>query len=155
MAAGAARIRVTFTVDADGLLSVSAREQGSGVEARIDVKPSYGLSDDEIARMLQDGFATAAQDMKARAVVEARVDADRMLMATQSALDADGDVLSPQERADIDVLMVALRRQRDADDAAIIEAATDALAKGTEAFAAQRMNRGIQQALAGKNVQNL
>ena len=155
MAAGAARIRVTFTVDADGLLSVSAKEQGSGVEARIDVKPSYGLSDDQIARMLQDGFATAAQDMKARAVVEARVDADRMLIATQSALDADGDVLSPQERAAIDALMVALRHQRDSDDAAVIEGATDALAKGTEAFAALRMNRGIQQALAGKNVQAL
>ena len=155
MAAGAARIRVTFTVDADGLLNVSAKEQGSGVEARIDVKPSYGLTDDEIARMLQDGFATAAQDMKARAVVEARVDADRMLIATQSALDADGDVLSPKERAAIDVLMVALRHQRDTDDAAAIEAATEALAKGTEAFAAQRMNRGIQQALAGKNVASL
>ena len=136
----------------DGLLSVAAKEQGSGVEARIDVKPSYGLSDDQIARMLQDGFATAAQDMKARAVVEARVDADRMLIATQSALDADGDVLSARERAEIDALMVALRHQR---DAAVIEAATEALAKGTEAFAAQRMNRGIQQALAGKNVQAL
>lgn len=155
MAAGAARIRVTFTVDADGLLSVSAREQGSGVEARIDVKPSYGLTDEQVARMLQDGFATAAQDMKARAVVEARVDADRMLIATQSALDADGDVLSPAERAAIDALMVALRHQRDAEDAAVIEAATEALAKGTEAFAAQRMNRGIQQALAGKHVQTL
>ena len=155
MAAGAARIRVTFTVDADGLLSVAAKEQGSGVEARIDVKPSYGLTDDQIARMLQDGFAMAAQDMKARAVVEARVDADRMLIATQSALDADGDVLSPKERAAIDALMVALRHQRDADDAAAIEAATEALAKGTEAFAAQRMNRGIQQALAGKNVASL
>jgi len=155
MAAGAARIRVTFTVDADGLLSVAAKEQGSGVEARIDVKPSYGLTDDQIARMLQDGFATAAQDMKARAVVEARVDADRMLIATQSALDADGDVLGRKERAAIDALMVALRHQRDADDAAAIEAATEALAKGTEAFAAQRMNRGIQQALAGKNVASL
>ena len=155
MAAGAARIRVTFTVDADGLLSVAAREQGSGVEARIDVKPSYGLSDDQIAHMLQEGFATAAQDMKARAVVEARVDADRMLIATQSALDADGDVLSATERSAIDALMVALRHQRDSDDAAVVEAATQALAKGTEAFAAERMNRGIQQALAGKNVQSL
>ena len=155
MAAGAARIRVTFTVDADGLLSVAAREQGSGVEARIDVKPSYGLSDEQVARMLQDGFATAAQDMKARAVVEARVDADRMLIATKSALDADGDLLTAPERTAIDALMVALRHQRDADDAAVIEAATEALAKGTEAFAAQRMNHGIQQALAGKNVQTL
>lgn len=155
MAAGAARIRVTFTVDADGLLSVGAKEQGSGVEARIDVKPSYGLSDDQVARMLQEGFATAAQDMKARAVVEARVDADRMLIATQSALDADGDVLSAPDRAAIDTLMVALRHQRDSEDAAVVEAATQALAKGTEAFAAERMNRGIQQALAGKNVQTL
>jgi molecular chaperone HscA len=155
MAAGAARIRVTFTVDADGLLSVNAKELGSGVEAHIDVKPSYGLSDDQIARMLQDGFATAAQDMRARAVVEARVDADRMLIATQSALDADGDLLSAPERADIEASMAALAQQRDTDDAAVIEAATQALAKGTEAFAAQRMNRGIRQALAGKNIQTL
>jgi molecular chaperone HscA len=153
MAAGAARIRVTFTVDADGLLSVSAREQTSGVEARIDVKPSYGLSDEQIARMLQDGFATAQQDMQARALVEARVDADRLLVATQSALDADGDMLAPDERAAIDALMQALRTALEAGrDAAAIEAATSALAKGTEAFAARRMNRGIREALAGKNV---
>lgn len=96
MAAGAARIRVTFTVDADGLLSVSAKEQTSGVEAHIDVKPSYGLSDEQVAQMLQDGFATAQQDMKARALVEARVDADRMLLATMSALEADADLLQPE-----------------------------------------------------------
>ena len=156
MAAGAARIRVTFTVDADGLLSVSAREQGSGVEASIDVKPSYGLSDEEIARMLQDGFATAEQDMQARALVEARVDADRLLIATQSALDADGDVLATDERTAIDALMRALRAVLDAGEgAASVEAATAALAKGTEAFAAQRMNRGIRQALSGKNVSAL
>ncbi len=155
MAAGAARIRVTFTVDADGLLSVSAKEQVSGVEAHIDVKPSYGLSDDQVAQMLQDGFATAAQDIQARALVEARVDADRMLMATQSALDADGDLLSGTERAAIDALMAALRSQQTSQDAAAIEAATPALAHGTEAFAAQRMNRGIRTALAGKNVQSL
>ena len=156
MAAGAARIRVTFTVDADGLLSVSAREQTSGVEARIDVKPSYGLSDEQIARMLQDGFATAEQDMQARALAEARVDADRLLMATHSALDADGDVLSPDERAAVEQLMQALRSARGtSEDAAIVEAATSALAKGTEVFAARRMNRGIRQALAGKNVSTL
>ena len=155
MAAGAARIRVTFTVDADGLLSVSAKEQVSGVEAHIDVKPSYGLSDDQVAQMLQDGFATAAQDIQARALVEARVDADRMLMATQSALDADGDLLSGTERAAIDALMAALRSQQTSQDAAAIESATQALAHGTEAFAAQRMNRGIRAALAGKNVQSL
>ncbi|KQR55606.1 Fe-S protein assembly chaperone HscA [Acidovorax sp. Leaf160] len=155
MAAGAARIRVTFTVDADGLLSVEAKEQTSGVQARIDVKPSYGLSDDHIARMLQDGFATAQQDMRSRALVEARVDAERMLMATDTALAADGDVLMADERASIDALVQSLRSlHATSDDAAALEAATQALAKGTESFAAQRMNRGIREALAGKNVQS-
>ena len=152
MAAGAARIRVTFTVDADGLLSVSAREQGSGVEAQIAVKPSYGLADDQIARMLQDSFTTAEADMQARAVTEARVDADRMILATLSALDADGDLLDDAERADIDRLMQAVQAARTLEDAKAIEAITLALAKGTEAFAAMRMNRGIQKALAGKNI---
>ena len=155
MAAGAARIRVTFTVDADGLLSVSAKEQLSGVEAHIDVKPSYGLSDAQVAQMLQDGFNTAQEDMKARALVEARVDADRMLLATHSALAADGDVLSAAQRAEIDQLMDALSQAKGSDDVAVVEAATQALAKGTEAFAAERMNRGIREALAGKNVQSI
>jgi len=152
MAAGAARIRVTFTVDADGLLSVSAKEQGSGVVAQIDVKPSYGLSDDEIARMLQESFTTAQQDMQARALAEARVDADRMLLATQSALNADADLLEAEEKSNIDRLMAAVASARADADAATIEAANQALAKGTENFAAQRMNRGIQKALAGKNI---
>ena len=152
MAAGAARIRVTFTVDADGLLSVSAVEQGSGVQAQIDVKPSYGLGDDQIARMLQDSFTTAEADMRARALVEARVDADRMLLATQSALRADGDLLAAVERDAVDALMAALRATVVSEDAASIEASTQALAKGTEAFAALRMNRGIHKALAGKNI---
>ncbi|MFC5500108.1 Fe-S protein assembly chaperone HscA [Caenimonas terrae] len=156
MAAGAARIRVTFTVDADGLLSVSAKEQGSGVEARIDVKPSYGLSDEQVAKMLQDSFTTAEQDMKARALVEARVDADRMLIATRSALDADAGLLDASERAEIDALMDQLRAvAADSSDAEAIEAATKALARGTEAFAAERMNHGIQQALAGRNVETI
>ncbi len=155
MAAGAARIRVTFTVDADGLLSVSAREQLSGVEAHIDVKPSYGLADDQIAKMLQDSFATAEVDMKSRALVEARVDADRMLLATSSALNADGDLLSKVELAQVDKLMSALRHTATSEDAAQIEASTQALAKGTEAFAAMRMNRGIQKALAGKNIESV
>jgi molecular chaperone HscA len=155
MVAGAARIRVTFTVDADGLLQVSAREQISGVEAHIDVKPSYGLGDEQIAQMLQDSFATAEVDMRARALVEARVDADRMLLATQSALAADGDLLSPDERAAIDALLAAVAQAPTLTDAAAIEAATDALAKGTEAFAALRMNRGIRQALAGKNIETV
>ncbi len=156
MAAGAARIRVTFTVDADGLLSVSAKEQGSGVEARIDVKPSYGLSDDQIAKMLQESFTTAEQDMKARALAEARVDADRMLIATQSALDADAALLEAAELAEIGQLMDQLRAvAAQSNDAGAIEAATTALAKGTENFAAERMNHGIQQALAGRNVETI
>jgi len=155
MAAGAARIRVTFTVDADGMVSVSAVEQISGVTANITVKPSYGLSDDQIATMLQDSFKTAEQDIKARALVEARVDADRMWLATQSALQADGDLLSTEDRARIDALMVATLEAKKLEDAAAIEAITEALAKGTEAFAAQRMNRGIQHALAGQNIENI
>lgn len=155
MAAGAARIRVTFTVDADGLLTVTAREQCTGVEARIDVKPSYGLSDEQIAAMLQDSFATAQEDMQARALVEARVEAERMLDATRSALAADGDLLDAQERAAVDELMQALEAARNLTDAAAVEAATEALAKGTEPFAAMRMNRSIAQALAGRNVENL
>ena len=152
MAAGAARIRVTFTVDADGLLHVGAHEQISGVQASIDVKPSYGLEDSQIAQMLQDSFATADEDMRSRALIEARVDADRMLLATHSALEADGDLLSAEEREGIDGLMTALAAAKSSEEAATVEAATDALAKGTEAFAAMRMNRGIQKALSGKNI---
>ncbi len=155
MAAGAARIRVTFTVDADGLLTVSAVEQLSGVQAHIDVKPSYGLGDDQIAQMLKDSFATAEADMRARAVVEARVDAERMLLATHSALDADGDLLDESERAAIDARMVAVLQVMGGEDASLIEATTKLLAQGTEAFAAMRMNRGIQQALAGKNIETV
>ena len=152
MAAGAARIRVTFTVDADGLLSVSALEQVSGVQAHIEVKPAYGLADDQIARMLQDSFSTAEVDMRVRALVESRVDADRMLLAARSALAADADLLTLAERAEIDALMAALGAMLGSDDPLQIEAATKALAQGTEAFAALRMNRGIQRALAGKNI---
>jgi len=156
MAAGAARIRVTFTVDADGLLSVGAKEQISGVEARIDVKPSYGLSDDQIATMLQESFTTAQADMKARALVEARVDADRMLLATRSALAADGQLLSDTERARIDALMATLQAAIQIEqDAKALEDCTQALAKGTEAFAAERMNHSIQKALAGQNIQSM
>ena len=152
MVAGAARIRVTFTVDADGLLTVSAREQISGVQAHIDVKPSYGLADDQIAKMLQDSFTTADADMKARALVEARVDGDRMILATLSALAADGDLLTDDEHADIGTLMAQVRTSLSNDDPVLIEAATHSLAEGTEAFAAMRMNRGIHKALSGKNI---
>jgi molecular chaperone HscA len=155
MAAGAARIRVTFTVDADGLLNVSAKEQLSGVEARVDVKPSYGLTDDQIAQMLKDSFATAEADVRARAIAEARVDADRLILATRSALNADADLLSATELADIEAAMTALAASAQQADAAAIDAASKALANATEAFAAQRMNRGIAKALSGKNIGTL
>ena len=121
----------------------------------MDVKPAYGLSDDQIASMLKDSFATAQQDMAARALVEARVDADRMVAATRSALKADGALLSDAERAAIEAIIEALAQTAPGDDAAAIEAATDALAKGTEAFAALRMNAGIRQALSGKKLEEV
>ena len=155
MVAGAARIRVTFQVDADGLLSVFAKELISGVEATISVKPSYGLSDDQIAGMLKDGFASAEGDMQARSLREARVDAERMNLATLSALAADGDLLSQGEQEEIAVLLQALNQVAQGDDAHAINAAVEDLAKGTEAFAAERMNRGIRQALAGRNIEQL
>jgi molecular chaperone HscA len=155
MAAGAARIRVTFTVDADGLLNVAAHEQISGVQASINVKPSYGLGDDQIAQILKDSFTTAEQDMRSRALVEARVDSDRLLLATRSALAADGDLLTATERAAIDAAMVALDVSRASEDAAVVENTAKALANATEAFAAQRMNRGISHALSGKNISAL
>ncbi|MBK6567491.1 Fe-S protein assembly chaperone HscA [Candidatus Aalborgicola defluviihabitans] len=155
MAAGAARIRVTFTVDADGLLNVAAHEQVSGVQAQINVKPSYGLGDAQIAKMLQESFITAEQDIRTRALVEAQVDADRLLLATHSALAFDADLLDAQERAGIDAAMAALSVGRTDSDAATIDALGKALAQATESFAAKRMNRGIAQALAGKNIQTL
>jgi len=155
MAAGAARIRVTFQVDADGLLSVAAREETSGVEATITVKPSYGLSDDDIARMLKEGFATAEEDMRARALRESQVEAERMLLATRAALDADGDLLDAERRAAIDVLIQQLETLRAGDDHHAIDRGVEALATGTEAFAAERMNRSLRQALTGKRVEEV
>jgi molecular chaperone HscA len=155
MAAGAARIRVTFQVDADGLLSVAARETGSGVEASVVVKPSYGLADEQIAQMLKDGFANAEHDMAARKLREARVEAERMVLATGAALAVDGGLLSPQERTQVDALIEAARLAAKAEDASAIEAAVEALAGGTEAFAAMRMNQGIRQALAGRRVEDV
>ena len=152
MAAGAARIRVTFTVDADGLLSVAALETKSGVKAQIDIKPSYGLSDDQIAAMLQDSFHTAEFDKNARALAEARLEADRMWLAAQSALQADAHLLSASEQQDIRQLMDAVLAAKSSENAADIEAVTESLAKGTEAFAAARMNDGIRKALAGKHI---
>jgi molecular chaperone HscA len=155
MVAGAARIRVSFQVDADGLLSVSAREEASGVEAAVTVKPSYGLSDDDVARMLTESFNTAEGDMRERSLREARVEAERMLLATRAALQADGDLLSADERAAIENLLTELEAVRSSDDHHRIDAGVEALAKGTEAFAAERMNRGIRQALSGRKVEEV
>jgi molecular chaperone HscA len=155
MVAGAARIRVTFQVDADGLLSVSAREQSSGVEAAITVKPSYGLAEDEIARMLKDGFAHAEDDIAARELREQRVEAQRLALATRAALAADGALLEDDERREVEALAAAAERAAADDDAAAIEAAVKALTAGTEAFAAARMNQGIRQALAGRPIEEV
>ena len=155
MVAGAARIRVTFQVDADGLLSVAAREMGSGVEASVVVKPSYGLADEQIAQMLKDGFAHAEDDMAARSLREARVDAERMVLATRSALAADGDLLAEGEHGVIEQLLQETSRTAALADASAIEAAIKALAEGTESFAAARMNKGIRLALAGRRLEDV
>ncbi len=155
MAAGAARIRITYQVDADGLLSVSARELRSGVEASIVVKPSYGLGDDEVARMLQDSFASADIDMQSRALREEQVEAERIMLATRSALDDDGNLLSIDERAAIDALLQGVREQVQGTDHVAIRAAVSALAHGTEDFAARRMDRSVRSALAGKKLDEI
>lgn len=155
MAAGAARIRVTYQVDADGLLSVFAREQHSGVEASVVVKPSYGLADDDIAKMLEESFKTAEIDMRARALREAQVEAERMLEATEAALAVDGELLDAAERADVDARVAALRTIAQSDDVDAIEASTKALAEGTDEFAARRMDKGIRLALAGRRLDEI
>lgn len=155
MVAGAARVRVTYQVDADGLLSVFARETQSGVEATITVKPSYGLADDEIARMLQDSFREAEHDMKSRALAEERVDAARLIEATRRALELDGDLLSAEERADVERLIAAASDIAAGEDHHAIKTAVEALSRGTDEFAARRMDRSIKSALAGRKVQDL
>ena len=155
MAAGAARIRVTFTVDADGLLSVAAKEMNSGVESQIEVKPSYGLSDEQITSMLQDSFHTAEIDKQARSLAESRLEVDRMCLATNAALNKDAHLLTTAELENIKQLMTLAIEAKSLDDAIAIENATEALAKGTEAFAALRMNESIRQALSGKTIESL
>jgi molecular chaperone HscA len=155
MIAGTARIGVSFDVDADGLLSVSAREQRTGVEASIVVKPSYGLTDGEIARMLQESFTHAGDDAQARALAEMRVDAQRTVTATKSALASDADLLDADERAAIDRALADVERLLGGDDRHALFAAAAALNAVTEAFASRRMNRGVARVLAGKRVDAL
>ncbi|MDN6857591.1 Fe-S protein assembly chaperone HscA [Pseudomonas sp. CAN2814] len=156
MVAGAAKIRVSFQVDADGLLGVSARELSSGVEASIQVKPSYGLTDGEIARMLQDSFQYAGDDMAARTLREQQVEAQRLLEAVQSALDADGErLLDEDERLVIDAGMDSLRELATGSDATAIELQIKRLSQLTDAFAARRMDATVKAALAGRRLNEI
>jgi molecular chaperone HscA len=155
MAAGAARVRVTFQVDADGLLSVSSKETTSGVEAFVTVKPSYGLEDADIERMLRDSFQHAKEDVHARALAEHRVDGQRLLEATRSALQADAALLSSEERMSIDSALAALERLIPGKDHRAIKRATDALNRATADFAARRMDEGVRRALAGRRIGSL
>ena len=164
MVAGAARIRITYQVDADGLLSVAARETRSGVEAQITVKPSYGLADDDVARMLQDSFTSASTDMVMRALREEQVEAERILLATQSALDGDSSLLSDDELTNVQALMEQVRQAAattqgtPADVPAVqaaLHAAVDALANGTEEFASRRMDQSVRTALSGKTLDQI
>jgi molecular chaperone HscA len=155
MAAGAARVRVSFQVDADGLLSVSARESTSGVEASVTVKPSYGLGDADIERMLRDSFEHAREDMHARALAEQRVDGQRMIEATRAALAADSQLLNAEERSVIDAAVASLEMALPGTDHRAIKKAVEALNHATESFAARRMDEGIKRALAGRKIGSL
>lgn len=155
MAAGAARIRVTFTVDADGLLSVSAREQSTGVEANIAVKPSYGLTEDEITNMLKASFSSADADKKARMLAEARVDAGAIISSVNAALANDGKLISAEAVKIIEVEIQKLQQLVAADDATAINHGVDALNIATESFAAARMDASVSHALSGKHLENL
>ncbi|POF87823.1 Fe-S protein assembly chaperone HscA [Pseudomonas putida] len=156
MVAGSAKIRVTFQVDADGLLSVAARELGSGVEASIQVKPSYGLTDGEIARMLKDSFEHAGTDKQARQLREHQVDGERLLEAVQGALDADGErLLSAEEREAIGFQVEKLRDLLAGTDGPAIEQQTKRLSQVTDAFAARRLDSTVKAALAGRNLNEI
>jgi molecular chaperone HscA len=155
MVAGAARIRVTFQVDADGLLAVSAREQTSGVEASVTVKPSYGLSDDEIAGMLKDSMAHTRDDAQRRALKEAQVEAQRLIEAVQSALKSDGELLSAEQLAKIEASIASLQAIALGENRRHLTLAMDDLEAETKDFAARRMNKSIRNAFAGKRIDEL
>jgi len=155
MVAGAARIRVTFQVDADGLLSVAARELSSGVEAAVVVKPSYGLSDEQITQMLKDSFDHAKEDVHLRALRENQVEGERMLEAIGAAFAVDAGLLEAAQQDEIRVLMARLRQAISGTDHRAIKSAVDRLNKATEPFAALRMDRSVRQALAGKSIDTL
>lgn len=155
LVAGAARIRVTFQVDADGLLSVSAREQTTGVEARVEVKPSYGLADHEIADMLKSGFENARDDMELRGLREQQVEAARVIEAMMKALDADGGLLNAHERTALDAAIGALQSAADGQDARAIKIQLEAFNRASNEFASRRMDKSIREALAGQRIDDL
>jgi molecular chaperone HscA len=154
MVAGAARIRVTFQVDADGLLNVSAREESTGVEASVSVKPSYGLSDEEVAQMLAEGMSHASADAQARALREQQVELSQLLESVQSAIDSDGDLLESYERTQVDEVMQAGRIVLDdaSANADTVRQAVERLSQVTAPFAARRMDRSIRRALSGRSL---
>ncbi|WP_454689760.1 Fe-S protein assembly chaperone HscA [Achromobacter aloeverae] len=155
MVAGAARIRVTFQVDADGLLGVTAREQSTGVEASVTVKPSYGLSDEEITRMLAESVDQADADAQARMLREQQVEARQLVESVQAALAADGDLLDAQERATVDAALAGAAGAQDLNDADAVRVAVQALSDATEDFAARRMDRSIRRALSGRKLDEI
>ena len=155
MVAGAARIRVTFQVDADGLLSVAAKEHTTGVEAAVVVKPAYGLTDEQISRMLRDSIDHARDDMHTRALQEARVDGERLIEAVRAAVAADAALLSESERAEIGRAREALQAALPGTDHRAVKSASEVLNRATDAFAARRMDAGVRRALAGRNIANL
>jgi molecular chaperone HscA len=153
MVAGAARIRVTFQVDADGLLSVTAEEQTTGVRSSVEVKPSYGLADSEIESMLRDSMSHAHEDMEMRRLREQQVEADRVLEALQAALAEDGErLLDAAERGAIDAAAGALKTARDGDDHLAIKTAIEALEKASGVYVERRMNESIHRAMAGHRI---
>ena len=155
MAAGAARVRVTFQVDADGILIVTAKELSTGAEAAVTVKPSYGLADADVERMLRDSFEHAREDMHARALAEHRVEGQRLVEATRAALQVDSPLLSPQEMQAIERTMANLEKLLPGTDHRAIKQASDALNRATEEFAARRMDQGVKRALAGRKISSL
>jgi molecular chaperone HscA len=155
MVAGAARIRVTFQVDADGLLSVAAREMTTGVEARVEVKPSYGLADDEIANMLKAGFEHAQNDMELRGLKEQQVEAARVIEATEQALAQDGTLLSDAERRELDAAIAALRAASEGQEARAIKIQLEVFNRASNEFASRRMDKSIRGALAGQKIDEI
>jgi molecular chaperone HscA len=155
MVAGAARVRVTFMVDADGLLTVRAEESTTGIQQEVAVKPSYGLDDKTMAAMLRESLENAEGDMAGRLLRESKVEAERIALAVDAALAADGDLLSDDERGVIDGLLVELRSAVAADDREAVEASAAAINQGTSEFAQRRMDRGIAKALTGVTVSQL